>query len=43
LPFQEAVPLAKFVPKIETHSPGWIILTVLYTGTTPPALITGPP
>ena len=41
-PFQEAIPLARFDPKIDTHSPGWIILMELSTGTTPPALITGP-
>src|SRR5580700_7603696 len=41
LPFQVAVELARLAPKIDTHSPGWIVATVLSAGTIPPDLIDG--
>jgi len=41
-PFQMAVPLARLFPKIDTHSPGWMMLTVPQRGTTPRAKWTVP-
>jgi hypothetical protein len=40
-PFQMAVPLARLFPKIDTHSPGWMMLTVPQRGTTPPGEMDG--
>jgi hypothetical protein len=40
-PFQITVEPANLAPKIDTHSPGWMVGTVLLTGTIPPDVIDG--
>jgi hypothetical protein len=41
LPVQVAEAPARFVPWIEIHSPGWIAVDELCTGTMPPEVIDG--
>ena len=41
VPFQLAIELARFMPKIDTHSPDWIVLTLLKMGTIRPGVIDG--
>jgi len=40
-PFHIAVVVARFWPKTDTHSPGWIVLTLLKMGTIRPGVIDG--
>jgi hypothetical protein len=40
-PVQVAVTPARLTPKIETHSPAWIVETELSMGTMPPSVIAG--
>jgi hypothetical protein len=40
-PFQVTVSLARLLPYMDTHSPGWMVAAVLPTGTMPPDVMEG--